>query len=127
MNLKLTFLLIMTILLATGCRNKISIEGFEVQTWKSDKGGCSGQRQTVKKEFISIKNKLKGHTSSEIIEYLGKPDREDLYTRNQKFFYYYLEPGTHCSNSLEVSEAERITIRFSAVDRATEVTLSRAN
>lgn len=127
MNLKVAFLLLISLLLETGCRNKVSIEGFDVQKWRSDKGGCDGKRQQVKEDFIRIKNQLKGHTSSEIIEYLGKPDKEDLYTRNQKFYYYYLEPGKHCEKSLEVSDAERIVIRFSAVDRATEINYSFNN
>lgn len=124
MKLKSGFLILTTLLMLAGCKNKITIEGFDVEKWKTDKGGCEGLRQEIKLDFLKIKNQLKGHSSTEIIEYLGRPDKEDLRSRNQKFFYYYLEPGKHCDEPRGVSKAEKITIRFSAMNLATEINYS---
>jgi hypothetical protein len=104
------------------CSKSIDLEGFDVKGWIEDKGGCKGQRKELTEELIRIKKKFKGHTSEDVVATLGKPDREDLYSRNQKFYYYFLEPGIHCeSGNMKKSEANYVAFRLSAMNRVTEV------
>jgi outer membrane protein assembly factor BamE (lipoprotein component of BamABCDE complex) len=66
------------------------------------------------------KNKLQGLTEMQIIALLGRPDQNELYSRNQKFYYYSLEPGKACGQNIE---PKRLSVRFNAVGRANEVEL----
>jgi outer membrane protein assembly factor BamE (lipoprotein component of BamABCDE complex) len=65
------------------------------------------------------KEKLLALKESQIIELLGRPDRNELYKRNQKFFYYYLMPSPDCPNAS--TESKRLVIRFNAMGLAKEV------
>jgi outer membrane protein assembly factor BamE (lipoprotein component of BamABCDE complex) len=56
----------------------------------------------------------------QIIALLGRPDQNELYSRNQKFYYYSLEPGKVCGMN---SESKRLSVRFNATGRAKEIEL----
>lgn len=67
------------------------------------------------------KNKLQGLSESQIIELLGRPDQNELYKRNQKFFSYYLQSSPAClTDSLP---PVKLVLRFNAMGRAKEVSL----
>jgi hypothetical protein len=120
-KLSVLFVIIGLVVLAS-CGKSIDVEGFDVKNWRKDRGGCNGERKRLTEELTKIKKKFKGHTSEDVVATLGKPDREDLYSRNQKFYYYYLEPGTHCEDgNMKKSEADYVSFRLSAMNRVTEV------
>lgn len=66
--------------------------------------------------------KIKGLDQEEIKELLGKPDKNELYKRSQKFFVYYLSPAPSCTHG-NTSEQQEIylSIRFNATGLAKEV------
>ena len=68
--------------------------------------------------LLRQKDKLKGLSQDDIVEVLGKPDQNELYKRNQKFFYYLLSPGKACGSD---STAHRLSLRFNAMGFAKEV------
>jgi hypothetical protein len=68
------------------------------------------------------KEKLLVLDEMQIVDLLGRADENELYTRNQKFFYYYLEPSPLC-DSVKGKDATKLIIRFNAVGLAKEVTL----
>ena len=68
------------------------------------------------------KEKLLSLNQTQIVKLLGRPDRNELSTRNQKFFYYFIDPAPSCNTRAD-SLAERLVIRFSAVGLATEVAI----
>lgn len=115
------------VLILSGCKTEIHLNGFNDKIWRGDKGGCLGERKQTIDSLLISKNKLKGHTTEDIVDFLGNPDKKELASRNQKTFYYFIEPGIHCnlSSSPSPSKAPYIYIRFSALNKATEIVFER--
>jgi outer membrane protein assembly factor BamE (lipoprotein component of BamABCDE complex) len=70
------------------------------------------------------KEKLLALDQMQVVELLGRPDQNELSSRNQKFFYYFIEPGPDCQSS-SGAEPERLAIRFNAMGLAKEVAIVR--
>ncbi|MGK7390219.1 MAG: outer membrane protein assembly factor BamE domain-containing protein [Candidatus Cyclobacteriaceae bacterium M2_1C_046] len=106
------------------CTDKpIEIEGFDQDAWKADEKGCAGQREELAKVLLGNEEKLLGNSSQKISKYLGKPNLTELYTRNQRFYIYYISPGPACSEKFQDTEHDRLTLRFSATDALKEISL----
>lgn len=67
------------------------------------------------------KNKLLALDEMQIVKLLGKPDRNELFIRNQKFFYYFIEPSDNCNG--QIKSTKKLSIRFNAMGLAKEVTI----
>lgn len=70
----------------------------------------------------SQKEKLLSLSEAEVMGLLGRPDENELYKRNQKFFYYNILPSRTCSGRTD-SLTARLVIRFNAMGLAKEVTI----
>lgn len=123
--MKKTLLLILTILAFASCTKQPDLKGFDTQKWKADHGGCMGERTNMIEALKSLKQELKGVSATDFADIFGKPDIELLTERNQKYYVYYLEEGTHCQNISLPSEARNVAIRFSAIGLATEITFQK--
>ena len=97
------------------------LEGIDATLWKSDKYGCLEQRTQFITAITTQKDKLKSLTEDDIIDLLGRPDQNELYSRNQKFYRYFLEPGPSCEKA--VPNPKRLIIRFNAIGLAKEVSV----
>ena len=97
------------------------LEGVNTDVWKSDKYGCLGKRTQFITSITNQKDKLKSLTEDDVIDLLGRPDQNELYSRNQKFYRYFLEPGPSCENA--VPNPKRLIIRFNAIGLAKEVSV----
>ena len=96
-----------------------SLDGIDLVKWKNDKNGCAGQRAAMMEALQNQKNKLEGLTETQISELLGRPDQNELYKRNQKFYHYFLQPGPACEKN--TAKPLKLSIRFNATERAKEV------
>lgn len=111
------------ILIATACSNPTpAFDDVDLQSWKDDKGGCNGRREAMLTAIDNQKDKLLSLREAEVIEVLGKPDENELYKRNQKFFYYQLQPANDCPGS-GVERPKKLVIRFNAMGLAKEVSI----
>ncbi|UZR95123.1 hypothetical protein [Chondrinema litorale] len=118
---KYIYLFLLTVLSAcTGQR--ISEEAFSSNTWRQDKKGCNGERLEIKEEFDTIKEQLIGLSETETRNFLGAPDKVQLFERNQKFYIYYLEPGAQCEGK-EGKEGKSYHIRFNSINQVNEISL----
>jgi hypothetical protein len=113
------------IFLATACTKQPKLEGLDLEKWQADKGGCSGERIKTIDKLKSLKEEIKGTSSNDLDDYLGRPDVQQLADRSQKYYIYFLEKGTHCQTLQKKSEAQSMAVRFSAMGMATEVTFQR--
>lgn len=105
---------------AISCGNPLpELQNLDLEAWKNDKNACGNYRTENIEVIRSQREKLLALKESQIIELLGRPDRNELYKRNQKFYSYYLQPGQACDSTLQ--EAQRLTIRFNAMGLAKEV------
>jgi hypothetical protein len=103
-------------LLALACsRPTPELKDFDAAAWKADRQGCTGQREAQLASLLQQREQLKALTELQIVEVLGRPNRNELYKRNQKFFRYHVRG---CS---AVAPARQLTIRFNAMGRAKEV------
>jgi hypothetical protein len=116
-------LLSVFVLAATfGCGKSLpDLESLNLTEWKNDKNGCGTYRAQHIEEIKTQKEKFLALDESQIIKLLGRPDRNELYKRNQKFYQYYLEAGSTCSNAKE--NPLRLAIRFNAMGLAKEVAI----
>ena len=114
----LTFLLF-------NCRQKITFPGFNSQAWKADAFSCQGVRNKLVPDLQKIRLNLRTLSTREIIDVLGKPDAEALLADNQRIYYYYIEPGTQCQNKRELSVANKLMVRFNALEKASEVNFEK--
>ncbi len=114
-------LFIVLALTACACGKPLpTLEGIDLKQWKDDKNGCNHFREKLIHALDSQKDKLKGLTEDDVIALLGRPDQNELYKRNEKFFKYFLEPGPICkSDSSEII----LSIRFNSVGLAKEATI----
>lgn len=92
----------------------------DLAQWKDDKGGCKQQRITFIEELKNQKDELKGLSEKDIIHLLGRPDHNELYKRNQKFYYYDIDPGKSCNDQVT---GQQLIIRFTAMGYAKEVSI----
>lgn len=97
------------------------MENFDTESWQEDEGGCKGMRLPMVQSLLDQKDKLLALDELEIVEQLGRPDEHELYTRNQKFFYYDLTPGKTCPAYSE--PRQRLMIRFNAMGLAKEISV----
>ena len=105
-----------------GCTTQpIDIAGVDEAAFRADPGGCRGVRSQMKEALFTHDSRLRGLTQEEIYATLGKPDRQDLATRSQKYFVYFLEPSSLCTDKAASSRPLTLLIRFSAINRASEI------
>ncbi len=67
------------------------------------------------------REKLKGLSEVDLVKLLGNPDRNDLAARNEKFYFYYLEPSPQCVGGHD--DALQLIIRFNATGVSREVAI----
>jgi hypothetical protein len=115
----LLWILLSLSILIGSCERKIKIKGFDEELWKTDRDGCSGNRKEQLSTLLVSKEKLLGISEQSIMDFLGTPDRNDLYARRQKFYIYYIDPGPACTAS--VSLQTMLIIRFNATGYSNEV------
>ena len=101
-----------------------SLEGMDLSKWKEDRNACADVRGTMRDALDREKEKLLSLDQMQIVDLLGKPDQNELSSRNQKFFYYFLKPAPACTVASD-SAAEKLVIRFNAMGLAKEVALER--
>jgi hypothetical protein len=97
------------------------VHDIDLNLWKEDKGGCKNFRSAEVNDLKSQLESLKALSEKDVIELLGRPDRNELYKRNQKFYYYDLEPGKSCADSIKANQ--QLVLRFNAMGFAKEVTV----
>jgi hypothetical protein len=109
----------------SGCTTKKKklrkLENFDDVAWIQDKNGCNGDRMLLKDNLLASKYYMRGLKAEQIEEYLGKPDAQELYDRNQKYYIYFLEPGPKCADAKE--NPLGLFVRFTAVGIANEFTI----
>ncbi|ELR68811.1 hypothetical protein C900_05824 [Fulvivirga imtechensis AK7] len=72
-----------------------------------------------------VKDQLKGLNQDEMVKVLGKPDKNELYKRNQKFFIYEIAGAKACTPPDEASSYIYLSIRFNATGLAKEAMIYR--
>lgn len=115
-------LLILLPILLLGCTKKPDLNGFDLNAWKADKGGCTDVRANQIVRLKALKQELKGVSSNDIVALFGAPDIQRLSERNQEYFVYFLEKGPHCGSLKPISDAKSVIFRFSAIKLVTEIT-----
>lgn len=109
-----------------GCDKPLpELEGVNGDLFEQDKNACNKIRSTMRGAIDDQKKELLALNQMQIVKLLGRPDVNELSSRNQKFFYYFLEPAPDCSGAKADSSAERLVIRFNAVGLAKEVAVER--
>ena len=119
--LSISLIVISVIILS--CRKPVpEIRGLDKSRWVKDKNGCLRQRKSMMEAIKTQKEKFLSLSEVEIMGLLGRPDENELYKRNQKFYYYNILPSRSCTGR-EDSITARLIIRFNAMGLAKEVTI----
>lgn len=100
-------------------------QSFDGKQFKSMRGGCDNNRVPFIELLQKKKDVLLSHSENEILATLGRYDFQILDERNQKVFVYYLEPGPHCEQIQNPSEAQSMAVYFNAVSLAKEITFQK--
>ena len=106
--------------LACSGRGGAEITGFDNTSWKADPNGCKGQRLLLMNDLEGNLEQLKGLKNREVMQMLGKPDRNELYKRSQKFFIYYISTAEACENYDGDTSTVYLSIRFNALGLSNE-------
>lgn len=113
--------LLIILLFCFACDKPLPVlEGMDLDRWRQDKNGCNHVRVTMREAIGAEKEKLLALNQMQIVSLLGKPDQNELSSRNQKFFYYFIGPAPACGVSAD-SAAAKLVIRFNAMGLAKEV------
>jgi hypothetical protein len=113
------FLIAASALILLSCNSSEKLDGFNQEAWIKDGFGCNNTRAAEKTALDTQKEKLLKLNQGEVIDILGKPDRQELDSRNKKLFIYFMEPGPDCSNAL--AQPLQMHIRFSALGISYEI------
>jgi hypothetical protein len=119
------YFIIFSTIVSSSCTKQPKLEGLNLEKWRADKGGCSGERTQTIDKLKALKEEIKGVSSNDLDDYLGRPDVQQLADRNQEYYIYFLEKGVHCETLQKPSEARSMAVRFSAMGMATEVTFQK--
>lgn len=103
-------------------RSSPTLENIDLKKWYEDRNGCLGERNKMADAFKNQKDKLLGLSEQQIINLLSRPDQNELYKRNQKFYYYFLQPSHQCS-PVQDGHALQLVIRFNAMGISKEISI----
>ena len=118
------FIVFVLLNILAGCGSGLEIEAFSSEIWKSDRNGCNSKRVGEIDALIGARNILLGKSEHEILSLLGRPDKNELYRRSQKFFIYYIDPAPTCSGDSHVeNERKYLSIRINAIGNISEIYL----
>ena len=108
------------LVIASSCgKDPITLEGFNDEIWREDRLACNGMRERLSLSLLEQKEKILAHNEIDIVKVLGKPDENELYKRNEKFYYYYVQPSSKCATA--ATSPKRLVIRFNAMGLAKEI------
>lgn len=110
----------LSLLLITCGKPLPDLAPIDLAQWKDDKGGCKQGRLAFIEELKGQKDELKGFSEKDIIKILGRPDHNELYKRNQKFYYYDIDSGKSCNDQVA---GQQLVIRFTAMGYSKEVSI----
>jgi hypothetical protein len=110
-----------SILSPLGCREQVKFPGFNSQSWIADAFGCQSVRSKMLPDLEKIRLDLRGLRTTDIMGVLGKPDSEGLLANNERIYYYYVQSGEQCQDRQKLSAANKLQVRFDALERASEV------
>ena len=114
---------LLVIALFTACGKQLPVlENIDLKRWTEDRNACLGFRAAMIKALENQKEKLLGLSEQQIIQLLSRPDQNELYKRNQKFYYYFLLPSKNCSPET-LKRPLQLVVRFNAMGIAKEVNL----
>jgi hypothetical protein len=116
---KLFSLVLLVVLISCG-KPLPELEGIDADTWKADKNACLHKRQSMADALEQQQAKLLALDEKQLIRLLGPPDKNELYTRNQKFYTYYITPGPECETA--DTSPRMLIVRFNAMGLAKEIT-----
>ena len=96
------------------------IEGMNYEAWVLDKYGCAGERIELVSLIDVNKEKFLRYNQNEIIDILGRPENQTLFTRSQTIFYYYVRNNPECAGQETMQEDDQVKleIRFDALNRS---------
>ncbi|WP_026998325.1 hypothetical protein [Eisenibacter elegans] len=120
-------LTLLVLILLSGCETAPHLDNFDTKVWKADRYACQGQREALVSSLYQQRERLKGLNQAQIQLLLGKPDKQRLYERNQKFYYYYIKSGAHCQEGYhtEAGLEQMLQLRISAVDMVIELSFPK--
>ena len=95
------------------------LEIVDLKEWKADKNGCGNKRSVMIEAIKKEKEKLLALDEMQVVKLLGMPDRNELFKRNQKFYYYFLQPAPECQ--VHGNNPLKLSVRFNAMGLAKEV------
>jgi hypothetical protein len=106
------------------CGNDLpELKGIDKSEWIADKHACGDKRSKMVTSLQTEKDKLLALSEMEIVEVLGRPDENELYKRNQKFYYYHLNPGKEFCDTASDTTVLKLVIRFNAMGLAKEISI----
>jgi len=108
--------------LSTGCSREIEINGFDQIAWQQDVRSCKNVRPTLIPSLKKAIPQLIGLNHNEIINVLGKPEGNSLEKSGERVYYYFVQPGEQC-NYENIPKANKVLVRFDALDRVYKVRL----
>lgn len=115
-------LLSLLLLCCFSCSEKKTLPGFDSQAWKNDPRACKAVRLQLLPELQKVRLQLIGLKERELVGILGRPDAEQLFERSQKYYFYYIEPGSQCEVKNQLSDANRLKVRFNSLNYVSEAT-----
>lgn len=122
--LKFYLVAIGLIALFTGCSGTTEIKGFDQEAWQQDVRSCNNIRPGLLPALKKAIPQLIGLRHNKIIQVLGKPEGNSLEKSGERVYYYFIEPGAQCKNQT-TSEANKVLVRFDALDRVYKVRLEK--
>jgi hypothetical protein len=129
LNLRRSALILSLFLLVliSSCSPALDAGKINLDNWKSDRYGCKGLRIRDLEEIQRIKNNFLGADNQSLITTFGRPDRVELFDKNQSFFFYFLEPSSDCEGVKTEKEPLRVLFRMNALSKVSEVNITNLN
>ncbi|MFN7494280.1 MAG: hypothetical protein ACK5RG_15280 [Cyclobacteriaceae bacterium] len=118
MKYRIVQLMVLALILVSCGKPLPQLDNLDLEKWKNDKFACGHEREKMRESLTAQIEKLKGLSQDDIVKLLGRPDENELYKRNQKFFYYYITPGKKCEQD---TISQKLSLRFNAMGFAKEV------
>jgi hypothetical protein len=104
------------------CQNKkADLGNFDLQNFKTDRGGCENKRVNQIEPLKALRPKILGLTENQIIESFGRYDYQILSRRNEKVFVYFLEKGPQCEHIQNPTSSRSMLLYFNAASLVKEV------